>query len=100
MPHGETVTRPSVLRRPVEPTAPTSALPPVDIRDEVFDLASAAAFLKVSETWLHESDAPRASLAQQGRPRGPVRFLRSQLLAWLLSRHLYTIGGAPEVPRE
>jgi hypothetical protein len=87
-----------VLRRPsVEPNAaPAPAL--LRLEDEVFDATQAAAFLKVSEAWVLDSDAPRASLAQGGRANGPQRFLKSQLLAWLLSRHSYTIN--PEAPRE
>lgn len=90
------MTRPAVLRR--SPDAPSRPVPPVDIRDEVLEVDEAAAFLKVSADWLRASDAPRASLAQAGRPTGPVRFLKSQLLAWILSRHVYTI--TPEAPRE
>jgi hypothetical protein len=44
--------------------------------DEIFELAEAAVFLKMSESWLERSDAPRI---QFGRS---VRFLKSELLEY------------------
>lgn len=54
--------------------------------DQIMEIAEAAAFLHVSEDWLHMSDCPRASLSQEAGKRGPVRFLKSQLILYVYHR--------------
>lgn len=60
------------------------------IGDEVFELAEAAKFLRVSETALARSDVPRAKFGTR------VLFLRSQLLASVAVRLSHFI----ELPRQ
>lgn len=58
--------------------AHTEAIPGVP--DDVLGVDAAAAFLKVSTSWLYNSDVPRARLGRR------IVFLRSQLLAYVESR--------------
>jgi predicted DNA-binding transcriptional regulator AlpA len=72
----------------------TAAMPLQQNDDEVFEFDEAAAFLKVSRSWLEHSDVPRARLGRR------VVFLRSQLLAYVAARLTHrvdvpTLGRIP-----
>lgn len=68
----------------------------VQLDDEVFDQKAAADFLHVSESWLERSDVPRAPLSQGAGKRGPVRYLKSQLLAYVAARLSHRIDLAAQ----
>jgi len=61
--------------------------PMLDIRDEVFDLKTAAAFACVSSDWLSRSDCPRAHLGRR------IVFRRSVLLAFIAARESHQLAG-------
>lgn len=71
----------------------------VDPRDEIFDVAEAARFCRMSVTTLETSDAPVASMAREEGKRGRKLYLRSQLLLWVLTRTANRIHPEPVQPR-
>lgn len=69
------------------------------VDDQVFEEKDAAAFLHVSVTTLRGLAVPRAQMtdADDGR-RAPIRFLRSQLILYVLARTKPRLRIVREVP--
>lgn len=59
--------------------------PPIDLNDEVLDLDSAAAVLKMSPRWLEQSDIPRLKFGRA------VRYLKSELLAYATAHLTHSV---------
>lgn len=56
------------------------------VDDQVFEEKGAADFLHVSITKLRTLAVPRAPLTDEDGKRAPIRYLRSQLLLYVLAR--------------
>lgn len=66
-----------------------------DIHDEAFDLEEAAKFCRVSPGLLDRGHAPVAViLTSPDAQKGRKVYLKSQLIRWLLSRHVRLIDPA------